>query len=433
MRSPLRRSGYDREIFSLALPALGALAAGPLYTLVDTAIVGHLGVHQLAALALAGTLLAMVVQLADFLSYGTTAQVARLRAAGRTREAGAVVAQAGWLSLWTGMLVLVLVLVFASPMLAILGKGAGVHGEALLYIRIVAFGLPAQLLALAGEGCLRGLEDLRTPLRILLLANGANVALEVLFVYGLHMGLAGSAVGTLIAQLGMGVAFALAILRVPADSRRPSYELIRPLLRTGGDITIRSAALLGAFTLCSALAARMGAASLAAHQIAFELFIFLALVLDAIAIAGQILAARLLGSDEPGEAWRAAVRMIQWAFLVGLVFAAGLAALSYAGPRLFTSNAEVLALSHSVWLLLALMQPLAGIVFALDGILIGAGDTRYLALAMIAALAVFTGAALAAQTLTGLWWALNLLIAARLVTLAPRFAKRRWIVVGARV
>jgi Na+-driven multidrug efflux pump len=191
--------------------------------------------------------------------------------------------------------------------------------------------------------------------------------------------------------------------------------------------------LLAAFTLCSALAARMGAASLAAHQIAFELFIFLALVLDAIAIAGQILAARLLGAGEQDAAWRAAWRMIDWSIVVGVAFAAALAALSGVGPRLFTSNAEVLSLSQPVWLLLALMQPLAAVVFALDGILIGAGDTRYLALAMVAAFAVFCAGAFAAETLTGLWWALNLLIAARLVTLAPRFAKRRWLVVGARV
>jgi len=427
------RGDHDREILSLALPALGALAAGPLYTLTDTAIVGHLGVLPLAALALAGTLLAAVVQLADFLSYGTTAQVARLRSSGNEAQAGGVVAQALWLALAAGTAAMLLVLIFGGPLLAVLGRGAGVHGQALVYLRIVSFGLPAQLLALAGEGCLRGLGDLRTPLRILVIANTANVVLEIALVYGAGLGLEGSAIGTLIAQLGMGIAFARRMLAVPADSRAPSLERIRPLLRTGGHITIRTAALLGAFTLCSALAARMGPASLAAHQIAFELFLFLALVLDAIAIAGQILVARLLGAGEAQEAWRAALRLLMWSLAMGVAFGLVLLASSGFGPALFSNSPRVIALSHGVWRLLALMQPAAGAVFALDGILIGAGDTRYLAGAMVLALVLFLPAAFAAATVYGLWWALNLLMLARLATLAPRFARRRWAIVGARV
>ena len=427
------RGDHDREILSLALPALGALAAGPLYTLTDTAIVGHLGVLPLAALALAGTLLAAVVQLADFLSYGTTAHVARLRSSGNEAQAGGVVAQALWLALAAGTAAMLLVLIFGGPLLAVLGRGAGVHGQALVYLRIVSFGLPAQLLALAGEGCLRGLGDLRTPLRILVIANTANVVLEIALVYGAGLGLEGSAIGTLIAQLGMGIAFARRMLAVPADSRAPSLERIRPLLRTGGHITIRTAALLGAFTLCSALAARMGPASLAAHQIAFELFLFLALVLDAIAIAGQILVARLLGAGEAQEAWRAALRLLMWSLAMGVAFGLVLLASSGFGPALFSNSPRVIALSHGVWRLLALMQPAAGAVFALDGILIGAGDTRYLAGAMVLALVLFLPAAFAATTVYGLWWALNLLMLARLATLAPRFARRRWAIVGARV
>jgi putative MATE family efflux protein len=342
------------------------------------------------------------------------------------------VAQALWLGLAAGSAAMLVVLAAGGPLLGVLGRGAGVHYQAELYLRIVAFGLPAQLLALAGEGCLRGLGDLRTPLRILVVANSANVVLEVALVYGLHLGLAGSAIGTLIAQLGMGAAFARRMLAVHTDSRRPSLERIRPLLVTGGHITLRTAALLGAFTLCSALAARMGPASLAAHQIAFELFLFLALVLDAIAIAGQILVARLLGAGRAQKAWQAALRMLSWSVAAGILFGVVLLASSGFGPRIFTSDAHVLALSHGVWRLLALMQPAAGAVFALDGILIGAGDTRYLAGAMVAAFALFLSAALAASTVQGLWWALNLLMLARLVTLMPRFTRRHWAVVGAR-
>jgi putative MATE family efflux protein len=427
------RSPHDREILRLALPALGALAAGPLYTLVDTAIVGHLGVRPLAALALAGTLLAAIIELADFLSYGTTAQVARLHAGGERDEAGGVVAQALWLSAGTGLAAMAIVLALSGPLLTLIGHGAGVQGLAELYVRIVAAGIPAQLVALAGEGCLRGLGDLRSPLRILVAANLANVVLEVIFVYGLHMGLAGSAIGTLIAQLGMGAAFVRRMLAVPADRRAPALSRIKPLLRTGGHITVRTAALLAAFTLCSARAAHLGAAALGAHQVAFELFLFLALVLDAIAIAGQVLVARLLGAGEPQQAWSAALRMLGWSLLAGLAFGLVLLALSGIGPRAFSSSASVLASSHPVWRLLALMQPAAGAVFALDGILIGAGDTRYLAVAMVAALAAFLPAALAATSVTALWWSLNLLILLRLVTLLPRFARRRWAIVGARV
>jgi putative MATE family efflux protein len=433
MRLMRLRSSHDRTILALALPALGALAAGPLYTLVDTAIVGHLGVRPLAALALAGTLLAAIVQLADFLSYGTTAQVARLHGAGREAEAGGVTAQALWLALGIGVLAGIIVLLAAGPLLGVLGHGAGVHGRAELYIRIVAAGVPATLVALAGEGCLRGLGDLRSPLRILVAANLANVVLEVVLVYGLHMGLAGSALGTLIAQLGMGAAFVRRMLLIPADRRKPDLARMRPLVRTGGHITVRTAALLGAFTLTSAFAAHLGAAALGAHQVAFELFLFLALVLDAIAIAGQILVARLLGAGRSDEAWAAALRMLLWSVLIGALLGAAIAALSGIGPRAFTGDRAVLSLSHPVWLLLALMQPLAAAVFALDGILIGAGDTRYLAGAMVLAFAVYLPAALAARTVTGLWWALNLLILARLVTLVPRFTRRRWVVVGARV
>lgn len=427
------RSTHDRAIFALALPALGALAAGPLYSLVDTAIVGHLGVPQLAALALAGTLLAAIVQLADFLSYGTTAQVARLHGAGHEAEAGGVVAQALWLALGIGLLAGAIVVLASGPLLDVLGRGAGVHDRAELYLRIVAAGVPAQLVALAGEGCLRGLGDLRSPLRILVAANLANVVLEVALVYGAHMGLTGSALGTLIAQLGMGAAFVRRMLQVPADRRKPDLARMRPLIRTGGHITVRTAALLGAFTLTSALAAHLGAASLGAHQVAFELFLFLALVLDAIAIAGQILVARLLGAGESHEAWEAALRMLLWSVLIGTLIGVAIAALSGIGPRAFSGDHRVLALSHPVWLLLALMQPLAAAVFALDGILIGAGDTRYLAGAMVLAFAVYLPAALLAGSVTGLWWALNLLILARLVGLIPRFLRTRWMVVGARV
>ena len=421
----------DREILRLALPALGALAAGPLYTLVDTAIVGHLGAKPLAGLALAGTVLTAAIEIADFLSYGVTAQIARALAAGDEHGARRVAAQALWLAGATGLLAVVLLAALGSPLLSLVGQGAGVHGRAETYLWIVLGGVPAQLIALAGEGCLRGLGDLRSPLRILVVANLANAGLEVLLVYGLHLGLAGSALGTLIAQLGMGVAFTRRMLAIAGGDRRPQLALIRPMLRTGGHLTVRTLALLAAFTLCSALAARMGTASLGAHQVAFQLFLFLALVLDAIAIAGQILVARLLGAGDGAGARRAAIRMVGWSVGFGVAFGVVLLAASGVGPPAFGGGAAVVDRGHAVWRLLALMQPIAGAVFALDGILIGAGDTRFLAWAMTGALAGFVPAALAAGDVSALWWALNGLLLLRLLPLVLRFRRGGWVVLGA--
>lgn len=424
------RSPYDREIGRLALPALGALAAGPLYILADTAIVGHLGTPQLAALALAGALVATLTDLSDFLSYGTTAQVARLHGAGEERRAGGLAAQALWLALITGVLVALLAAAVAVPATRVLGGSGEVSDLTVGYVRIVAVGVPFMLIALAGEGYLRGVGDLRSPLVILVVTNALNVVLDVTFVYGFGWGLTGSAAGTVIAQALMGAAFARLMLRAPADSRRPVWARMRPLVAMGGDLTVRSLALLGAFTLGSALAARLGTAQIAAHNIAFQLFIFLALVLDAIAIAGQILVGRALGAGRGDEAIAASNRMIGWSLIVGGVFMGVLLAGTDLIPRAFTSDPEVIEAARSMWPLFAIMQPAAGVIFALDGILIGAGDTRFLAGAMVVALAVYVPLALAADTLAGIWWALLALMGVRLVTAGWRFLRRRWMVLG---
>ena len=317
---------FDRQIFGLALPALGALAAEPTYVLVDTAIVGHLGTPELAALAIAATLLSTAVTLCNFLTYGTTARVARLHGAGERAAAGRRGSQALWLSLALGTLVLVLTLALAGPAVTLMGGRGETASLAAGYLRICALGVPFAMIALAGQGFLRGLGNLRTPLVILVAANATNAALEVLFVYGFGWGLAGSAWGTVLAQSGMGLAFVYWLLRAPADSRRPSWATMRPLLRVGGDIAVRTGALLLSFMLASAVAARMGEVPLAAHQVAFGLFVFLALVLDAIAIAGQILVGRMLGAGDADAAHAAARRMIFWSVAVGLLFLAVLLA-----------------------------------------------------------------------------------------------------------
>jgi putative MATE family efflux protein len=432
----LLRSPYDGEILRLALPALGALAAEPLYLLADTAMVGHLGTDQLAALAIAATVLAGTFTLFNFLTYGTTAQVARFHGAGDEVSAGRLAAQALWLSAGIGAVLTLLLTTFAVPLVDLMGGDGRVGALAVDYLRIGALGLPFALIALAGQGYLRGVSDLRTPLVIVVVANAANVVLNVVFIYGLDWGLNGSAAATVVAQAGMGAAFIRALLSAPADSRRPSLSRIRPLARIGREIFVRTTALYASFIVAGAVLARIGAASLAAHQIAFQLFVFLALVLDAIAIAGQVIVGRTLGAGDAGAAHAAARRMIEWAIVAGAAFGLAMLVLIDVVPRAFTSDEDVVERAQQIWVLFALMQPANGAVFALDGILIGAGDTRFLMYSMlVASVCVFIPIALLSLALdfgiVGVWVGLVALIAVRLATCGWRFSSRRWALVGA--
>jgi putative MATE family efflux protein len=428
------RSPHDREILRLALPALGALAAEPLYVLVDTAIVGHLGRPQIAALGLAGAVLGAAFAMFNFLAYGTTAVVARAAGAGQQERAARLAAQALWLAVAIGAGLVLVLEASARPLLEALG-GHGRSGHyALVYFRIAAPGLLPAMIAVAGQGYMRGVSNLRRPFEIVVVANLANVVLEVLFVYGFHWGIAGSAAGTAIAQAGMGIAFVVELLRPHANSKRPSLLEMRPMVRIGGQIFVRTTALMAAFLAASSIAARMGDAVIGAHQIAIQLFYFLALVLDAVAIAGQVIVGRMLGAGDAESAYEAAVRMIWWSVVVGGVFAVILLPLEHALPRAFTGDHSVLHQAALLWPFFALMQPLGGAVFALDGILIGAGDTAYLMWSMLVASAVFLPIALLSLHyhwgIVGLWIGLDALIAARLALLGVRFLGRRWAVVG---
>jgi putative MATE family efflux protein len=429
----MRPRSLDREVFALALPALGALAAEPLYVLVDTAIVGHLGTVQLAALAIAATVLSTGFTVFNFLTYGTTAQVARLHGAGRDREAAALGSQALWLALAIGAVLLVGTVALAPAAVSLMGGEGDVADGATVYLRIAALGAPFFMLATAGQGFLRGMGDLRTPLVILVVAHVVNVVLEVLFVYGFGWGLAGSAWGTVIAQAGMGLAFVEVQRR--AGFEPPVLALMRPLMRIGGEIAVRTGALLASFLVASAVLARVGAASLAAHQIAFQLFVFLALVLDALAIAAQVMVGRLLGAGDAARARAAATRVILWSAVVGAGFGAVLLALTNVLPHAFTGDAAVVERAQEIWWLFAALMPLNGVVFALDGILIGAGDTRFLMWAMLASAAVYVPVALLALDqgwgIVGVWWGLAGLIGMRALTCGARFLGSRWVLTGA--
>ncbi|HET9242075.1 MAG TPA: MATE family efflux transporter [Gaiella sp.] len=428
------RSPYDREILRLALPALGALAAEPLYILVDTAIVGHLGRSQLAALGAAATVLS-VLAMFNFLQYGTTAQVARASGAGEDRVARRLGAQALWLSLAIGVALAAAIAVLAAPIVELVGVEDETADYATTYLRIVSIGVPSFFVALGGQGYLRGVSELTSPLVVIVLANLLNVVLEVLFVYGFDWGIEGSAWGTAIAQTCMGAAFVwLIVRRVGRHDLAPLPQLARRLLSIGKFLFARTAALISSFLLAGAVVARFGDAELGAYQISFQLWIFLALVLDAIAIAGQIIVGRELGAGRAERAYDASVRMIGLSVLVGATFSVLLLALADVLPHVFTSDEAVLAQCALLWPIFALMQPLNGAVFALDGILIGASDGPYIAASMVVAFvacAVSLAVVYAADWgVRGVWGALAVLIGVRLATMGVRFLTRRWLVTG---
>jgi len=429
------RSEYDREIVWLAVPALGALAAEPLYLLVDTAIVGHLGRSQLAALGIAAVVLGGWFAIFNFLQYATTAQVARAAGAGEAETARRLGAQAMWLALVFGVAVAVFVAAAAEPLVSLMGGKGTTADYAVTYMRIAVVGLPAAFIALGASGYLRGVSDLKTPLVIVVAGNAVNVVLELLFVYGFDWGIRGSAWGTAIAQLGMGAAFVVVVLRSlrPGETRL-ELGLTRRLLSLGKWIFIRTTSLMLSFVLAGAVATRFGDAAIAAHQVAFQLWIFLALVLDSVAIAGQIIVGRELGAGRREAAYGASERMIWLSVALGGVFAVAMLVLAGVIPRAFTDDASVLDQTALLWPLFALMQPLNGAVFALDGILIGASDGRFLAVSMFGAFAACAAVLLltvqADWGIRGVWAALVVLIVGRLALMTTRFRRGRWLVTG---
>jgi putative MATE family efflux protein len=429
----LRRSPYDRDIARLAALAVGALAAEPLYVLVDTAIVGHLGRAQLAALGIAGVALATVVANFNFLVYGTTAQVGRADAVGERAVAHRLGLNAVWLSLGLGVATAVAVFALARPVVELMGGQGETADFATTYLRISALGLPFAFLVFGGQGYLRGISNLRTPLLIIVGGNAANAVLEVLFVYAFGWGIIGSAASTVIAQAGMGVSF---VAHVLGRERTFAIELalMGRLLQIGGHIFVRTSSLHAALLIAAAVIARFGDASIAAHQITFGIWVFLALVLDAVAIAGHVIISRRLGAGDTAGAFAAAARMIGVTVLLGVAFAAGLLALATVLPELFTDDAAVVEKARDIWPVLLIGLPVSSAVYALDGILIGAGDVRFLMWAMLIAAATSVALALAALALNwgivGVWLALLAMNGVRLATLTVRFIRRRWLVTG---
>lgn len=438
----MRKHDADREILRLALPALGALVAEPLFLLADTAIVGRLGTPELAGLGIAATVLATFVNLSIFLAYGTTAAVARMLGAGDRRGALRQGVDGCWLALLIGTGSLVLGLPFTSWIVSIFGPAPAVANHAETYLRISLFGLPAMLLVLAATGVLRGLQDTRTPLLVAATGAAVNVPLNVVLVHGAGLGIAGSAIGTVAIQAAMAAVFA-AIVRAGARSHgtslRPHWPGVRRSFGAGIPLLIRTLAMRVGFLVTTLVATALGTAPLAAHQIVFNTWLLLALVLDAVAIAAQALVGRALGAGDVGNARSITRRMVQWGVLAGIVLGLLLLASGSAYARLFTTDVEVRTLVVGALVVAAALQPIAGWVFVLDGVLIGAGDGRYLAWASAVSVAVFLPAAWAVPALelssqaglVALWLAIGLWTLARAVTLAVRERGGGWLVTGA--
>ncbi|MEU8580397.1 MATE family efflux transporter [Streptomyces abikoensis] len=436
VRPDVRR--HDREIVALSVPAFGALVAEPLFVMADSAIVGHLGTPQLAGLGIAAALLTTAVSVFVFLAYATTAAVARRVGAGDLPAAIRQGMDGIWLALILGAVVTAAVLATAPLLARAFGASATAAPYAITYLRISALGIPAMLVVLAATGVLRGLQNTRTPLYVAVGGFVANAALNVALVYCAGLGIAGSAWGTVLAQCAMAAVYLIVVVRGArrhGAPLRPDAAGIRACARAGAPLLVRTLSLRAILMIATAVAARLGDTDIAAHQVVLSLWNLLAFALDAIAIAGQAIIGRYLGAGDTAGARAVCRRMVQWGIASGVVLGALVVAGRHAFVPLFTSDPAVRDALLPALLVVAVGQPVAGVVFVLDGVLMGAGDGPYLARAMLVVLAVFAPAALLVPGLggglTALWWAMTLMLTARLVTLWLRARSGRWIVTGA--
>jgi putative MATE family efflux protein len=433
----------DRAIVALALPALGALVAEPLFLLADTAMIGHLGTDTLAGLSLASSVLQTIVGLMVFLAYATTPTVARLRGAGDERAAVAAGIDGLWLAAVTGAVLAALGWWATPTLVGLFGAGHAVTIQASRYLAVSMAGLPAMLLVFAAAGLLRGLHDTRTPLVVAAVGFALNAALNGALIYGAGWGIAGSAAGTALAKWGMVVAYLSVIVRqarrVGASGRPRGAGVLRGA-RAGFWLFWRTASLRAAMLLATFVATRLGPDQLAAFQIVLTLFSASAFALDALAIAAQVLVGDRLGAADAPAARMVLRRCVAWGVGGGAVAGAVLAGLSGMLGQAFTSSPDVARLVVFAVLVLAVTAPLGGLVFVLDGVLIGAGDNRYLAWTAAANLAVFAvlagallrwppqgraGVACLTAAFAGGY------LAARATTLTLRARGGRWLVTGA--
>jgi putative MATE family efflux protein len=422
----------------LALPALGVLAAEPIYLLFDLAVVGRLGAVALAGLAIGGLILSLVSSQLTFLSYGTTARAARFFGAGDRPSAVGEGVQATWLAVGLGALVVVVIEVAAVPILVVIADGGEIAETALPWLRLAILGAPAILISLAGNGWMRGVQDTARPLRYVVAGFALSAVLCPTLVYGWmglpRLGLVGSAIANLAGQWLAGLFFCRALLaeRVPL---RLNLAVLRAQVVMGRDLVVRTLAFQACFVSAAAVAARFGAAAVAAHQVVLQLWSFLALVLDSLAIAAQSLVGAALGAGQLAHAksvaWRVTVFSTVAAGVLAAIFAVG----SSVFPRLFTSDRSVLDVIGVPWWFLVAQLPIAGIVFALDGVLLGAGDAKFmrnatLVSALVGFLPLIWLSLIFGWGLLGIWSGLTTFMVLRLVFVGRRAFSGRWLVPG---
>ncbi len=425
-------SPHDHDILELAVPALAGLAADPLVSLIDTAFVGQLGSVALGALGVNTSIFSMTFVIFNFLAYGTTPRVGRAVGNGNRAEAGRAVVRALTLAGLCGVVALVGLQLLARPLLLLMGAGNDLMGPALSYLRVRALAGPAVLFITASHGAFRGYQDTRTPMLVTIGFNVINASLDPLFIFVFDWGLAGAAAATALAQW-LGAAVFLGLLlgtrreELGVELIRPSLRSLVPFLKVGRDLLLRTGSLVGTMTLATAVAARVGVTAVAAHQVAHQLWLFLALVVDALAVAAQALISKHLGADAPTTARAVSDRLFQWGFGVGVLLGVGFFLLRPVLPHFFTDDPSTVSALRDVYLFVALLQPLNGLVFVGDGIYMGAEEFPYLAKAMI-------GTAVVAATvlglvlpmewgLSGVWWGITTLMVGRLLTLAVPYER----------
>ncbi len=424
-----------RRIAGLAFPALGVLAAEPIYLLLDTAVVGRLGALPLAGLAVGGLILSLVGSQLTFLSYGTTSRSARSFGAGDRAGAVGEGVQATWLALAVGVLIVVVVQALAPFLLtAIAGSRGGIAETALPWLRVAILAVPAILISMAGNGWLRGVQDTVRPLRYVLVGVGISAVLCPVLVFGWlglpRLGLTGSAVANLVGQWIAAALFGYALLSERVSLRlRP--DVLRAQLTMGRDLVLRSLAFQVCFLSAGAVAARFGAAAVAAHQVVLQLWNFLALVLDSLAIAAQSLVGAALGAGESAHAKAVARRVTVYSAAAATVLAAVFAVGSGVLPAVFTADHAVRDQIGIPWWFMVAQLPIAGIVFALDGVLLGAGDAKFMRNAtLISGLVGFLPLIWLSLAfgwgLAGIWSGLTTFLVLRLVFVGWRALSGRW-------
>jgi len=425
-----------RRIVALAASAFVVLAAEPLFLLVDTAVVGHLGSVPLAGLGAAGIVMMLLALIGTSLEYGTTGRAARFFGAGRRDAAVNEGVQASWLALLIGLIAVGLGELLTGPLARMVVGGSGpVAAAAATWLRIAVLGLPGVLLVLAGNGWLRGVQDTRTPVLIVVSANLISAVASPLLVYPAGLGLKGSAIANVAAQWLGGTLCVLALRREKVPSR-PQWPVMRRQLVVSRDLVLRAAAFQVSYLTAAGVAGRMGTSQLAAHQIGMQLWEFVALLLDSFAIAAQSLVGASLGGGDAQAANRTAWRVSRYGLVAGLILGTAAAAGWYVVPLAFTSDPGVSHQVHLLWPWLVAMMPVGGVLFALDGVLMGAGDNGFLrTVTLVSAfggyLPIAVGALVFHWGIGGVWAGLSTFILLRFIGMSWRTHSGRWLIVGA--